>query len=150
MLLQAPQKNPDSPASTGLSRYMIQTMVPEVTKHFLSNGKVEDRVTLIEEDIKTLVSLPGCVTEAESMYYLAKTIWRFITQCPCLCRTTNFGYSFVDVDYVVRSARSMQRYHAAYLGTCYGGTSNFPRCRQQFASSNTHKIGKLHAPKHSL
>ncbi|KAL0078649.1 hypothetical protein J3Q64DRAFT_1765530 [Phycomyces blakesleeanus] len=80
-LISLPDKKSSSPALLGLGRSTVSTLVPHVVTHALSfkfsNENIEKdkaRAGLLEEDIKTLITLPNCVPEEQSKISIAVTI----------------------------------------------------------------------------
>ncbi|KAI7854364.1 armadillo-type protein [Circinella umbellata] len=75
MLITLPEKRSDSPASVSLGKSLLSALIPAIVQHLLSfqnlsNTITDDQLVLLNEDVKTLITLPTAVhndTEKSSL-----------------------------------------------------------------------------------
>ena len=66
MLITLPEKRSDSPASVSLGKSLLSALIPAIVQHLLSFQKLstsitDDQLVLLNEDVKTLITLPTAV-----------------------------------------------------------------------------------------
>ena len=74
MLIMLPEKKSNSPACISLGKTLLSSLIPTIVQHLLSFAELsvisDEQALFLDEDVKTLVTLPTAVPEDSERMFL--------------------------------------------------------------------------------